>query len=758
MGGLSFEGLNPEQRQAVEHGEGPLLVLAGAGSGKTRVLTTRIARLLASGGARPDEVLAVTFTNKAAAEMRDRVARLLGAPASGVWLGTFHAVCARWLRRWAGALELGLDGSFAIYDTADQLGLLERAIDGRSFGIPSRALLARIDQAKNEGQDPERLLASAGDEAGIVAAEAYALYERALRRNNAVDFNDLLLLTLSLLEREPAIRERIRGPFRHILVDEYQDTNRVQYRLLQHLAEPHRNLCAVGDEDQSIYAWRGADIRNILDFEKDYAGATVIRLEQNYRSTRHILAVADAVIRHNRDRKGKTLWTRNAGGAAPLVYHAEDERDEARFVVDEIGRLASGAAGPARPFGDFVVFYRTNAQSRVLEEECLRRNVPYSLVGGMRFYERKEIRDVLAYLRVLANPADEWSLLRIVNVPARGIGAVTVGRLLEEARTRGRRLFEVIASPPPVLSRELHRRVAAFGELLESLRARAATLSTSALLEEVLERSGYVAALAARGAEGEARVENLRELLTVAQEHDASGGTLAELLERAALASDADDLSAPGGRVTLMTLHTSKGLEFPVVFLVGLEEGLFPHRRSLGDRAAIEEERRLCYVGMTRAREHLVLCRALRRHVFGLEQENPASRFLLEIPPSMIERHPDSVPLDDRRRGADPFDSRIDYRESQLPEAEIRRAVARHVLEAQTAGTGGFAGVRPVVARPSFPVGSRVRHPNLGVGVVRKVEGSGESEKVIVTFAGAGLRKLAVRVAPLELLTGNGES
>ncbi|MGH7819033.1 MAG: ATP-dependent helicase, partial [Candidatus Binatia bacterium] len=482
----SPDDLNPEQRRAVEHAEGPLLVLAGAGSGKTRVLTTRIATLLARHRARPEEVLAVTFTNKAAGEMRERVGRLLGGSAGALTMGTFHSVCARWLRRHIERLRLGYDRSFAIYDAADQLGVLEKAIEGRPFSVSARLLLARIDQAKNDGLDDVALLESAESPLDVAAAEAYGLYQQALRRNNTLDFGDLLLLTLTLFQRSEEALAEVRDRFRYVHVDEYQDTNRVQYQCLHLIASQHRNLCAVGDEDQSIYGWRGANIRNILEFEQDYPDATVIRLEQNYRSTGNILAVADAVIRNNRDRKGKTLWTRNPDGGRPVLIHAADERSEARIVADEIERLSR-----SRKLGDFVVFYRTNAQSRVFEEECLRRGLPYALVGGVRFYERKEIKDVLAYLRVVANPADEWSLLRVVNVPPRGIGAVTVGRLVAASRERSRTLFDVLLAPPPDVSREIRKRVSEFAEALQRLREDHAAGSVSALVEAIFEATGY---------------------------------------------------------------------------------------------------------------------------------------------------------------------------------------------------------------------------------------------------------------------------
>lgn len=726
---MADDGLNAEQRRAVEHGDGPLLVLSGAGSGKTRVLTHRIAHLLRAGRARPGETLAVTFTNKAAREMRERLARAVGHESEDLWVGTFHAICSRLLRRHIEALGLGYQRSFVIYDDRDQLGLLTAALEGRSFAVPPQALLARIDQAKNEALTPEKLFAAASTASDVETAEAYACYQGALRRNNALDFGDLLLLALELFKRAPEVARRYRERLRYVLVDEYQDTNRAQYLWLRTLAGGHRNLFVVGDEDQSIYGWRGADLRNILEFEKDYPEATVIRLEQNYRSTANILAAAGAVIRNNVSRRGKTLWTENPSGPRPVLHHARDERAEARFVVQEIAR-----ASRRRPLGDYVVFYRTNAQSRVFEEECLRAGIPYSLVGGTKFYQRKEIKDILAYLRVIANPDDEWSLVRIINVPARGIGQTTVEKLLAAARADGKSLAETLSAQAAALPAAVRGKVLDFAHMLTELRARASG-PIGTLVEEVFRLTGYLQGLRADAdGDAESRLEDLRELVTVAQEADREGLSLPDFLEHAALVADADALIDARDRITLMTLHTSKGLEFPVVFLVGMEEGLFPHRRAVADRDSVEEERRLCYVGMTRAREELYLTRARRRHLFGLETENPPSRFLREIPSELLElREP--VGADFFDGGRHPTFERqsgervIDYGESQL--FEPRASTAR---------------------RASFPVGTRVRHPTLGEGVVRATEGSGDREKVTVMFGGFGIRKLAVAVARLEAL------
>jgi ATP-dependent DNA helicase UvrD/PcrA len=737
------EGLNPEQRSAVEHAAGPLLVLSGAGSGKTRVLTQRIAHLVRSGLARASEIIAVTFTNKAAGKMRERLGPLVGAAAGGeLSVGTFHALCARLLRRHIEALELGYDRSFVIYDDHDQLGLLTAAIEGRRFRTPTQTLRARIDQAKNEARHPDQLLPSSDTLLDAEVATAYALYQAALRRNNALDFGDLLLLALDLFQGVAHVRRRYQQSFRHLLVDEYQDTNRAQYLWLRLLAEGHRNLCAVGDEDQSIYGWRGADIRNILDFEKDYPEATVIRLEQNYRSTQSILAAAGAVIRNNRDRKGKTLWTANPPGPRPVLYHAGDERSEARFVIQQIARISRH-----RPLGDFVVFYRTNAQSRVFEEECLRAGIAYSLVGGLKFYERKEVKDVLAYLRLVANPADEWSLQRVINVPARGIGPSTVAKLLVSAREQGCTLLEVLSQPPATLSAGARGKVLEFARTASELRERAAAGAIGPLVDEILRATGYLEWLRARAAgDTESRLDDLREFQTVAQEADREGCALREFLEQVALVADADSMTSSRDRLTLMTLHTSKGLEFPIVFLVGMEEGLFPHRRSVADRESVEEERRLCYVGMTRAREQLFLTRAERRHLFGAETESLPSRFLREIPTDLLdELEPGGGAGSPRQpRGeetrAKPRGWVIDYSETQLAGEHLSTASGR--LQHGLSATRG--------ARPSFPIGTRVSHPTLGEGVVRATEGSGEREKVTVAFGGFGVRKLAVAVARLE--------
>jgi DNA helicase-2/ATP-dependent DNA helicase PcrA len=728
------DGLNPEQRSAVEHGDGALLVLAGAGSGKTRVLTHRIGHLLGARRARADEIVAVTFTNKAAREMRDRLARLVPAGNGELWVGTFHSICSRMLRQQIASLGLGYTSSFTIFDDADQLGLLTTVLEGRSLPLPPAAILARIDRGKNEGQSPAEMLSEARNSHEEAAAEAYALYQEALRRHNALDFGDLLILGLALLERAPEIAGRYRERLRYVLVDEYQDTNRVQYLWLRALTAVHGNLFAVGDEDQSIYGWRGASIRNILDFERDYANATVIRLEQNYRSTQSILAAAAAVIRHNRARRGKTLWTANPRGARPVLHHAPDERAEARFVVQEIARFSR-----QRALGDCVVFYRTNAQSRVFEEECLSAAIPYSLIGGTKFYARKEIKDLLAYLRVVANPQDDWSLARIVNVPARGIGATTVEKLREAARSENRSLFEVLSNPPSSLSVGVRSKIAGFATLLAELRNRAAG-PIGTLVEEIFRQTGYLDAVRAR-ADADSRIEDLREFVTVAQEADAEGRRLVEFLEQVSLVADADGLVDAKDRITLMTLHTSKGLEFPVVFLVGMEEGLFPHRRSVNDDDAVEEERRLCYVGMTRARELLYLTRARRRHAFGAQTENLPSRFLREIPLELLEVRRSGVweeGSEDEAATEAVFKRRvIDYGESQLAEQDRRSLQRLSIANASAPGA-------------SFPIGARVRHPTLGEGVVRASEGAGDREKVTVMFGGFGLRKLVVGVARLE--------
>ncbi len=634
-----LDDLNPPQREAVEYMGGPLLIIAGAGSGKTRVLTCRVANLIHAHGVSPWDVLALTFTNKAAGEMKERVQKVIGVPARDMMIGTFHSSCARILRR--EIAPLGYSSNFSIYDDADSVRLItlvleEFKVDKKT--VHPRALKSVISRAKNDMVDEESFKGEVGNFFEEVASQVYRRYQERLRSNDALDFDDLLMLMVNLFELYPAVLERYRQRYKHILVDEYQDTNMVQYRLVKMLAEEHRNLCVVGDDDQGIYSWRGADIRNILEFESDYPDARVIKLEQNYRSTGRILSAAGAVVVKNEGRKDKTLWTSNPSGEALRYYVAPDEHGEARFVCAEVERLSS----EGRCHDEAAIFYRTHAQSRVLEEALIRLAIPYRVFGGTRFYERAEIKDIVAYLRLIANPSDEVSLRRVINVPPRGIGKTTVACVEGHARARGVSFTEALKGPGDVqgLGPRAIRSIAGFTEMMEGFSRFAAEREVGELLEEIWGKTGYMADLEAQGTiEAGSRVENLKELLGVVSDFAAERGevTLGEFLERVSLVGDTDDLDTGSGYLSLMTLHNAKGLEFPVVFIVGMEEGVFPHVRSMESIEELEEERRLCYVGMTRAKERLYMTRAFTRSLWGGVSENLASRFLREIPGEYIE-------------------------------------------------------------------------------------------------------------------------
>ncbi|HZO82717.1 MAG TPA: UvrD-helicase domain-containing protein [Candidatus Binataceae bacterium] len=724
---INLDDLNPAQRDAVLAPDGPILILAGAGSGKTRVLTHRIAYLIAEGRAAPAHTLAVTFTNKAAAEMRERIAALLGGAAGWPWVSTFHSACARILRHEAGAL--GYRPNFSILDEGDAMAVLRRVIEEAAIaGAPTaEAARARIEQLKNEGCAPQAFTAEAGGDGRDAALAAiYRLYQERLRAMNAMDFSDLLLGVHQLFERDPAALLRWQGRAEHLLVDEYQDTNRVQYLLVRALSARTGNLCVVGDEDQSIYRWRGADIRNILDFERDFPHARIFKLEQNYRSTKTILAAADAVIRNNRERKAKRLWTENEAGEPVTYLTAVTERDEAEFIAREIGRLcAEGGVSPS----DIVVFYRVNAQARVLEEALVRRRVPYYVVGGLRFYEHREVKDLLAYLRALANPADAISVERMVGAPPRGVGAKTLEAAAETAAQDAITLFEALGRLE-TNSRVALRAAKQAGELygwMHELAVRAPTMKVRAILDEVITRAGFAAYLDGMQ-DAATRRQNVAEMLSAADAFDAEehNGGLADFLERVALVSDADQVGERGGRVALMTLHTSKGLEYPVVFIAGMEEGLFPHFRSQDETGEVEEERRLCYVGMTRARRLLYLTNTLSRELYGQRSESRPSRFLGEIDPALVNRiAPERAGAPLRRPGVGTY---IDYSTSQLGEDE----------ETAADGTDGF------------PIGARVVHQTFGRGVVRRREGRGAAAKAWVHFERSGTKLLVLKFANLR--------
>jgi DNA helicase-2/ATP-dependent DNA helicase PcrA len=701
--------LNPAQREAVLATEGPVLVVAGAGSGKTRVLTYRIAHLVAAVGVKPQEILAITFTNKAAGEMRERLGSVVGDIARTMWVMTFHSACGRILRR--EAPRLGYRSNFTIYDQADQVRLVKQCLeeldrDPKRF-VP-RGIHAQISNAKNQLVSPEEYKSRVASFFDQTVADVYELYQRRLLSSNAADFDDLLMLTVEVLDRFPDARKKWQKAFRYVLVDEYQDTNHAQYRLLQLLAGEHRNVFAVGDPDQSIYAFRGADIRNIMEFERDFGGAKQIALEQNYRSSNAILRAANAVISENRERKPKNLWSELGEGDPVRVIEVEDEHAEARFVASEIaGLVDEGFSG-----SEIAIFYRTNAQSRVLEDVLVRQDIPYQVIGGPKFYERAEIKDAIAYLQVIDNPSDAISLTRIANRPRRGIGDASLARLQTYADAHGLPLWEALEHPEEAgCGGAPLKAIARFRTLMQSAMAGAPELSVPGLLERVLEQSGYLEALEAeRTIEAHGRTENLMELVGVAREYQESveEPSLSEFLQQISLYSDQDALEEERSLVTLMTLHNAKGLEFRVVFLIGMEEGVFPHSRSIEEQG-LEEERRLCYVGLTRAQERLVLTHAAARSLWGSRGYNMPSRFLDELPQEEIER--------DRLRPS----SWTGY---GAPTVTVRRDV------------------------PSLSTGDSVRHSTLGEGVVTAIAADGI---VTVRFADDGVeRRLMLEYAPLE--------
>ncbi|MEU6662150.1 DNA helicase PcrA [Streptomyces sp. NPDC046821] len=777
-----LDGLNENQRAAVVHGGSPLLIVAGAGSGKTRVLTHRIAHLLAERGVHPGQILAITFTNKAAGEMKERVEALVGPRANAMWVSTFHSACVRILRR--ESKRLGFTSSFSIYDAADSkrlMALVCRDLDLDPKKFPPKSFSAKISNLKNELIDEEDFAAQAADGFEKTLAQAYAMYQSRLREANALDFDDLIMTTVNLLRAFPDVAEHYHRRFRHVLVDEYQDTNHAQYSLVRELvgtAAAHdeeveagldvppraddlgpAELCVVGDADQSIYAFRGATIRNILQFEEDYPDATTILLEQNYRSTQTILSAANAVIERNESRRPKNLWTNAGAGAQITGYVADTEHDEAQFVADEIDRLTD--AGDAKA-GDVAVFYRTNAQSRVFEEIFIRVGLPYKVVGGVRFYERKEVRDVLAYLRVLSNPEDSVPLRRILNVPKRGIGdraEAMIDALSQREKISFPQALRRVDEAYGMAARSTNA-VKRFNTLMEDLRTIVESgAGPATVLEAVLERTGYLAELqSSTDPQDETRIENLQELAAVALEFEqesaaaeapteapaegeggaASPGTLSEFLERVALVADSDQIPDEeddgSGVITLMTLHTAKGLEFPVVFLTGMEDGVFPHMRSLGQVKELEEERRLAYVGITRARERLYLTRSTLRSAWGQPSYNPPSRFLEEIPDAHLEW---------KRTGA------VAPAKSAGPTSGIAASLSSSRSRTTPAFATRRATEKPVVA---LSVGDRVTHDQFGLGTVVGVKGTGSNAEATVDFGDPKPKRLLLRYAPVEKL------
>ena len=744
-------GLNLSQRQAVLHVDGPLLILAGAGSGKTRVITHRIAHLIGVHGVAPWQILALTFTNKAAEEMRSRIEKLLGAAGQDIWMSTFHAACARLLRR--DIEHLGRHTrSFVILDSGDQSAHIKGCL--RELNIsPERyapqAIAGSISRLKNQLTTAEQFARGATQDFGLEEAvrRVYQLYEKKLVEQNALDFDDLLMQTGQLFEEVPEVLRYYQQKFRYILVDEYQDTNHAQYRIIRLLAAEHRNLCVVGDDDQSIYAWRGADISNILSFERDYPDCAVVKLEENYRSTKSILEAAGKVIDKNTARKGKSLWTQREDGDKLTYLEAVDETHEAALICQTIRRLHQSAGLEYR---DVAIFYRTNAQSRAIEDALRMATIPYQIVGGLKFYERKEVKDLIAYLRLMVNPRDSISLRRVINVPPRGIGKVTVDKIAAHAEARGIPLYaavgEMLASG--LLSGTAASKVKQFYTLAEDLRGLAVISSVAQLIRELISRTNFLEQYSTAG-EDEMRRQNIQEVITAADgfEEGAQDRSLASFLDQTALIADQDTFIEDAGRVVLMTLHTSKGLEFPVVFVSGMEDGIFPHRRAFEDSSELEEERRLCYVGMTRAKDRLFLTSAVKRRIYGTELYNPPSMFLQDIPPTLLnaERAP--------RQGISGRPGRMTWGHGEN-EAGDRPAPGTRPSMGVAAGTSGpHRDDKPDTRQlwgGEYRPGTLVRHPEWGLGVVQKQEGEGESLKLTIIFRDMGRKVVAAKYAKLE--------
>jgi DNA helicase-2/ATP-dependent DNA helicase PcrA len=731
---LSLDSLNPEQREAVLHTTGPMLVFAGAGSGKTRVITHRIAHLIEQ-GLSPARILAVTFTNKAAREMRERVENLIGPERSrNMWVGTFHSICSRMLR--VDGQAIGIDQNFVIYDDSDQLGLIREILKAKNIddkSLQPRAILNEISTAKERLETPEKYSERAAGFLERIAADIYKSYNARLRKANALDFDDILYYTVRLLEQREDVREKYAERFLQVLVDEYQDVNFSQYRFIQLLTTKHQNIMVVGDDDQSIYAWRGADVSLILRFGSDYPDARIIKLERNYRSSGNILRVANEVISKNRSRAGKRLWTESEPGPAVTLTEAGTEQDEAALVADAIMKDVGRGR---RKFGDCAVLYRTNAQSRVMEEAFLTRQIPNLLLGGQRFYDRKEIRDMVAYLRLAFNPKDDASFRRVVNVPVRGIGATSLATVEADAREGDLTLLE--AAKRAALPKKASDSLRAFTDVIESAQQQGQDGRVTPILRALMAGSGYTDALKAEHShESASRLENLQELVNVTTEYDvtAEEPSLSGFLERIALVSDTDNLNQTGDAVILMTLHSAKGLEFPVVYLVGLEEGIFPHSRSLQSDTEVEEERRLCYVGMTRAREELHLVHANRRTMFGTPSFNRRSRFLNDVPGQWLDTLSHSA-------YAVPESARSPYRDRSGTYSSFTEAAP--VIPSRE-------GLRPPSWKPPFDVGSRVRHVKFGVGVVVACTPIKDDTEVTVAFPGViGVKKLVQKLAKLE--------
>ncbi|RDI36701.1 DNA helicase PcrA [Falsibacillus pallidus] len=736
-----LQGLNPQQLEAVKATDGPLLIMAGAGSGKTRVLTQRIAYLMVEKGVNPYNILAITFTNKAAREMRERIGKVMGGAAEEVWISTFHSMCVRILRR--DIDRIGFNRNFTILDSTDQLSVIksilkDKNIDPKKFD--PRTILGSISSAKNELITPEEFSKQAGSYYENIVHDVYEEYQKRLRKNQALDFDDLIMMTIQLFQRVPEVLEYYQRKFQYIHVDEYQDTNRAQYMLVKQLAARFQNLCVVGDSDQSIYRWRGADIANILSFEKDYPRANVIMLEQNYRSTKKILLAANEVIKNNSNRKAKNLWTENTDGQKITYYRADSEQAEAQFVAGKIQELSRK---DNRKLSDFAILYRTNAQSRVMEEVLLKSNIEYSIVGGIKFYDRKEIKDILAYLRLISNPDDDISLQRVINVPKRGVGSTSLDKISRFAQINGISMFQALQEIDHIgLSPKITKASAEFRDLIRNYTAMQEYLSVTELVEEVLEKSGYREMLKVeKTIEAQSRLENIDEFLSVTKsfEEGSEDKSLVAFLTDLALVADIDRLDEDDqvkDSVVLMTLHSAKGLEFPVVFLLGLEEGVFPHSRSLMEEEEMEEERRLAYVGITRAEEQLFITNAQMRTLYGRTSMNPVSRFIGEIPEDLMEDM--AAEAKQQQRKASPFGS-SGFSGRTQNRMQPRKPVSRPVPNTTGANAVGWN------------VGDKAEHKKWGVGTVVSVKGEGEGVELDIAFPSPiGVKRLLAKFAPVE--------
>ena len=764
-----LEGLNNKQYEAVTSTEGPCLVIAGAGSGKTKVLTHKIAYLIQEKGVKPWDILAITFTNKAANEMKERIANLVGESAKDIWMGTFHSICVRILRRFID--RIGFETSFIIFDTSDQKTLVKNclkdlSIDDKMFN--DRAVLSEISNAKNEMLTPAEYQAKAmGDFRKEKISTVYELYQKRLKENNAIDFDDIINYTIKILQENEDVREYYCNKFRYILVDEYQDTNKSQFTLVTILASAYKNITAVGDNDQGIYSFRGADISNILNFEKDFKGTKIIKLEQNYRCTGNILKAANAVIKNNEVKYKKALWTENEEGSLPKVYQAKNEYDEGTYIVEQIERLKREEY---YKYSDFAILYRMNTQSRAIEDILRRENIPYKIIGGLKFYERKEIKDTIAYLRLISNQSDNLSLERIINEPKRGIGKTSLDNIREIANQEGISMYEVIKQSDKYIPR-IYNNTRSFVDTIEELKS--LELPVSELITQTLNKTGYTQSLKDENTvEAETRIQNLEEFLTVANEFEkeAVDKSLNEFLNSISLSSDTDQLEETNDMVTLMTLHSAKGLEYPVVFLVGMEEGIFPGYKSMDNPADIEEERRLFYVGITRAKQDLFLTFAKRRTIFGSTSYNPPSRFLKEIPKDLLEGYEDAM----NQKKKDDFDdtdtdwsygrrnsygtnsgtwgSKVTtYKISEddvtnsIPKSAFGRSAESFLANIQSKKTS-------TVDINQYKVGQRIYHKKFGKGVITKIEREEDDAKVDIEFEKAGHKRLMAKFAGLEIL------